>query len=94
MFPMRYLLVSICGLFVNVYYLFGFKVHFPRETSNMLLVSLKDTNGIKYAEDYIKLSVGQSSILFPTTVSNLYGFLGVVDAAIAVCTPFGIISAD
>lgn len=36
----------------------------------MLAVSLKDTSGVKYAEDFIKLSVAQSKHIFPTEVSS------------------------
>lgn len=34
----------------------------------MLAVSLRDTAGVKYAEDYVKLSVAQSAHIFPETV--------------------------
>lgn len=37
----------------------------------MLAVSLKDTAGVKYAEDFIKLSVAQSHHIFPTQVKNM-----------------------
>lgn len=36
----------------------------------MLAVSLKDTSGVKYAEDFIKLSVAQSEHIFPTKVKK------------------------
>ncbi|XP_060653588.1 nuclear pore membrane glycoprotein 210 [Drosophila nasuta] len=38
----------------------------PRETSNMIAISLKDTTGMKHAEDYIKLSVSDSQFIYPT----------------------------
>lgn len=34
----------------------------------MLSVSLRDTAGVKYAEDFIKLSIAQSRHIFPTQV--------------------------
>lgn len=36
-----------------------------RETSDMLLISLKDKTGVKYGEDYVKLVVGMTSTVFP-----------------------------
>ncbi|KAG4071558.1 hypothetical protein HA402_011712 [Bradysia odoriphaga] len=41
-------------------------INLPREATGMLAVSLKDTAGVKYAEDFIKLSVAQSHHIFPT----------------------------
>ncbi|TMW42023.1 hypothetical protein DOY81_012897, partial [Sarcophaga bullata] len=41
-------------------------VNLPRETSNMIAVSLKDATGVQHAEDYIKLSVGESKHIYPT----------------------------
>ncbi|XP_055645354.1 nuclear pore membrane glycoprotein 210 [Toxorhynchites rutilus septentrionalis] len=35
-----------------------------RETSDMLLISLKDKTGVKYGDDYIKLVVGKPSTVF------------------------------
>jgi hypothetical protein len=47
-----------------------------RETTNMLSVYLKDNTGVKYSEDFIKISVGQSPNNFPKKVSRqLYFFL-------------------
>lgn len=40
----------------------------------MLAVSLKDTAGVKYAEDFIKLSVAQSHHIFPTQVKYDFFF--------------------
>lgn len=40
----------------------------PRDASGMLAISLKDTSGVKYAEDFIKLSVEQSQHIFPKKV--------------------------
>lgn len=37
----------------------------------MLAVSLRDTAGVKYAEDFIKLSIAQSQHIFPTQVKNM-----------------------
>ncbi|XP_053685472.1 nuclear pore membrane glycoprotein 210 [Sabethes cyaneus] len=36
-----------------------------RETSDMLLISLKDKTGVKFGEDYLKLVVGETTSLFP-----------------------------
>ncbi|XP_061397212.1 nuclear pore membrane glycoprotein 210 [Musca vetustissima] len=41
-------------------------INLPRETSNMIAISLKDATGVKHAEDYIKLSVGDSKHIYPT----------------------------
>ncbi|XP_067631860.1 nuclear pore membrane glycoprotein 210 [Eurosta solidaginis] len=41
-------------------------INLPRETSNMIGISLRDTTGVKHAEDYIKLSVAESKNTFPT----------------------------
>ncbi|KAI9583399.1 hypothetical protein GQX74_005147 [Glossina fuscipes] len=40
-------------------------VNLPRETNNMIAISLKDNIGVKYAEDYIKLAVRESKYVFP-----------------------------
>ncbi|XP_039450976.1 nuclear pore membrane glycoprotein 210 [Culex pipiens pallens] len=36
-----------------------------RETSDMLLISLRDKTGVKFAEDYVKLVVAETSAIFP-----------------------------
>ncbi|XP_058828895.1 nuclear pore membrane glycoprotein 210 [Topomyia yanbarensis] len=36
-----------------------------RETSDMLVISLKDKTGVKYGEDYLKLVVGETTAIFP-----------------------------
>ncbi|XP_062541443.1 nuclear pore membrane glycoprotein 210 [Armigeres subalbatus] len=36
-----------------------------RETSDMLLISLKDKIGVKHGEDYLKLVVGETTAIFP-----------------------------
>ncbi|XP_068145657.1 nuclear pore membrane glycoprotein 210 [Drosophila tropicalis] len=41
-------------------------LNLQRETNNMIAISLKDTTGVKYAEDYIKLSVSESQHIYPT----------------------------
>ncbi|XP_034650684.1 nuclear pore membrane glycoprotein 210-like isoform X1 [Drosophila subobscura] len=41
-------------------------VQLQRETNNMISISLKDTTGVKHAEDYIKLSVVESKNIYPT----------------------------
>ncbi|XP_037824848.1 nuclear pore membrane glycoprotein 210 [Lucilia sericata] len=41
-------------------------INLPRETSNMIAISLKDATGVQHAEDYIKLSVGESKHIYPT----------------------------
>ncbi|XP_013110354.2 nuclear pore membrane glycoprotein 210 [Stomoxys calcitrans] len=41
-------------------------INLPRETNNMIAISLRDATGIKHAEDYIKLSVGDSKHIYPT----------------------------
>ncbi|KAJ6640907.1 Nuclear pore membrane glycoprotein, partial [Pseudolycoriella hygida] len=45
---------------------FTIGINLPREAAGMLAVSLRDTAGVKYAEDFIKLSVAQSHHIFPT----------------------------
>lgn len=35
----------------------------------MIAISLKDSTGVKHAEDYIKLSVAESQLIYPTRVS-------------------------
>ncbi|BFF88831.1 nuclear pore membrane glycoprotein 210-like [Drosophila madeirensis] len=42
------------------------KIALQRETNNMISISLKDTTGVKHAEDYIKLSVVESKTIYPT----------------------------
>lgn len=44
-----------------------------QESSNILGVALKDHSGIKYSEDYIKISVGESLNLFPKKTSFSVG---------------------
>ncbi|KAH8416192.1 hypothetical protein KR222_010408, partial [Zaprionus bogoriensis] len=41
-------------------------LNLQRETSNMIAISLRDTTGVKHAEDYIKLSVADSQLIYPT----------------------------
>ncbi|XP_002004459.3 nuclear pore membrane glycoprotein 210 [Drosophila mojavensis] len=41
-------------------------LNLQRETSNMIAISLKDSTGVKHAEDYIKLSVAESKLIYPT----------------------------
>ncbi|XP_055603994.1 nuclear pore membrane glycoprotein 210-like [Uranotaenia lowii] len=36
-----------------------------RETSDMLQISLKDKNGVKFSDDYVKLVVGETTAVFP-----------------------------
>lgn len=48
---------------------FSLALNLVRETPNMIGITLKDTNGIKYAEDIIKLAVGPSKYVYPTEVS-------------------------
>lgn len=43
----------------------------------MLVVALRDTAGVKYAEDYVKLSVAQSAHIFPETVCIVCVCVGV-----------------
>uniref|UniRef100_A0A336L337 CSON002297 protein n=1 Tax=Culicoides sonorensis TaxID=179676 RepID=A0A336L337_CULSO len=44
---------------------FTLKFKFLQESTNILGVALKDQSGIKYPEDYIKLSIGESPVLYP-----------------------------
>lgn len=44
---------------------FSVGLNLIRETSDMLLISLKDKTGVKYGEDYLKLVVGETSVVFP-----------------------------
>ncbi|XP_034119783.1 nuclear pore membrane glycoprotein 210-like [Drosophila guanche] len=41
-------------------------VQLQRETNNMISISLKDTTGVKYADDYIQLSVVESKNIYPS----------------------------
>ncbi|EDW34958.1 GL20049 [Drosophila persimilis] len=41
-------------------------LNLQRETNNMISISLRDTMRVKYAEDYIKLSVVESQNIYPT----------------------------
>lgn len=36
-----------------------------RETSDVLLITLRDKTGVKFAEDYVKLVVGETTAIFP-----------------------------
>lgn len=45
---------------------FTIALNLPRQTSNMLSVSLKNAVGIKYNEDFVKLSVSKSTAKFPS----------------------------
>lgn len=49
------------------------QLNLQRETSNMIAISLRDTTGVKHAEDYIKLSVADSQLIYPTKVSTIRG---------------------
>lgn len=51
-------------------FVFIFKINLPRATNNMIALSLKDATGVQHAEDYIKLSVGESKHIYPTKVSK------------------------
>lgn len=50
---------------------FTLALNLVRETPNMIGITLKDTHGIKYAEDIIKLAVGPSKYVYPTEVRIL-----------------------
>ncbi|CAD7078083.1 unnamed protein product [Hermetia illucens] len=41
-------------------------INLPRETITMIAISLKDSAGVKHAEDFIKVSVAESKNIFPT----------------------------
>lgn len=41
-------------------------VNLPRETSTMLAIALRDAEGVKYDEDFVKLAVSNSKTKFPT----------------------------
>lgn len=43
----------------------------------MIAISLRDTTGVKHAEDYIKLSVADSQLIYPTKVSTIRGVCGI-----------------
>lgn len=58
-----------------IIFLFFFQINLPRENTGMLAISLKDTLGVKYSEDYIKLSVAQSDHIFPTKVQKRKYFI-------------------
>lgn len=51
---------------IKLMILFSSQLGLPRETSNMLAISLKDSIPVKYESDYIKLAVGKSVNNFPT----------------------------
>ncbi|XP_058458190.1 nuclear pore membrane glycoprotein 210 [Malaya genurostris] len=44
---------------------FSITLDLIRETSDMLLISLKDKTGVKFGDDYLKLVVGEATALFP-----------------------------
>ena len=46
-----------------------------RESANILVVTLKDSAGIKYPEDFIKLAVRASPNVFPTKVKIFSKFI-------------------
>lgn len=46
----------------------------PRETSSVISIGLKDSTSVKFAEDYVKLSVADSTNLFPAKVGWLVRF--------------------
>lgn len=54
------------GIEVNFGNNFTISLSLPRQTSNMLSVSLKNAVGVKYNEDFVKLSVSKSTGKFPT----------------------------
>lgn len=54
------------GIEVNFGSNFTISLNLPRQTSNMLSVSLKNAVGVKYNEDFVKLSVSKSTGKFPT----------------------------
>lgn len=54
------------GIEVNFGNNFTVSLNLPRQTSNMLSVSLKNAAGVKYNEDFVKLSVSKSTGKFPT----------------------------
>lgn len=71
------------SIYIYTYYMyfpFFFAFHpqlnLQRETSNMIAISLKDSTGVKHAEDYIKLSVAESKLIYPIRVS-LYIYIGI-----------------
>lgn len=51
---------------------FTLALNLVRETPNMISVTLKDASGIKYGEDFIKIAVGPSEYVYPTTVSWIF----------------------
>ncbi|XP_055917855.1 nuclear pore membrane glycoprotein 210 [Eupeodes corollae] len=59
-------------------------INLPRETSNMIAISLKDTTGVKHAEDYIKLSVLESGNIFPTKTIFSVGDIICFDSPLTV----------
>lgn len=54
------------GIDVNLGNNFTVALSLPRETSNMLSISLKDALNVKYNEDFVKLSVSKTTTKFPT----------------------------
>ncbi|XP_037941866.1 nuclear pore membrane glycoprotein 210-like [Teleopsis dalmanni] len=59
-------------------------INLPRETNNMIAISLKDTTGVKYAEDYIKLSVAESKHIYPTKTIFSVGDIICFDSPLAL----------
>lgn len=45
---------------------FTVSLNLIRETSNMIAIALRDSAGIKYNKDFLKLSVGASQYIFPS----------------------------
>lgn len=54
------------GIEINFGNNFTVSLNLPRQTTNMLSVSLKNAVGIKYNEDFVKLSVSKSTGKFPS----------------------------
>lgn len=54
------------GIEINFGSNFTIALNLPRQTSNMLSISLKNAVGIKYNEDFVKLSVSKSTGKFPS----------------------------
>lgn len=72
--------------FCNCFF-FKFQMNFPRHASGMLAVSLKQPYGIKYAEDFVKLSVAESALNFPAQATVLgIGDIVCFESALAYAT--------
>lgn len=54
------------GVDINFGNNFTISLNLPRQTSNMISISLKNAAGVKYNEDFVKLSVSKSTSKFPT----------------------------